>query len=751
MTATTKNRSDDPRVAEITALARTCAESMEKISEILDSGLDAHTFTATIPAIKELETSLASKAMVDAAFAHLSEVHRAGNLAGTSKTHLFLTETLGISRKEAWARIEAAKSIYGPAQPAAAGPGDPGTGSPGADQDSSGQTDGNGQADSDGQAADAESSTHTDGDSSSTSGDESADGTFNPFNTFAPFGSEREQQQHEQQEREKREREQREREERRRREDEERAREEAKRRAAEERRRKAEADKREANRLARARKLAAEKARIIDTELKTLLDSAIIGREELRKEAILEADKRSPEDLRAWLRSRIAEVNLGARDPLAPYKNRYAWLSPISADGSATLQAKLTPPMVALVEELFADALKPGTDIPDLTPDTPPGDGPKPTKKKDNRTAKQRKCDAFFQALAHYAAATDKARGCAGLLISLTAEHLDEIDEAASAISRNLETLGDAGRVDPDRIPVWRKAYPTNTSVDLTLFDMLALQASAYDIEILHSRNGDPLHAGRSLRPASFMQKAALVATELVCSYPGCTEPAIACEVHHLVAWLLGGRTDVENLTLRCKDHHGDNNDRRDPQWKRGWADRDPETGRVGHTGFHTADGLTPVDLNETSRARRAAGSKIRDANADPPEGSPPRAGAPGATDNSEPTNDPGTPVPEAPDWLDDYEDYLAERAKHEESDATDHAGHGDVFGDAMDGGYPSNASDGASCDDAMDGDHCGDASEGASFDDTVDAHYSDHLSSNEDDGDNDDNGGWMQPGLFIA
>lgn len=75
MTATTKNRSDDPRVAEITALARTCAESMEKISELLDSGLDAHAFTATIPAIKELETSLASKAMVDAAFAHLSEVH----------------------------------------------------------------------------------------------------------------------------------------------------------------------------------------------------------------------------------------------------------------------------------------------------------------------------------------------------------------------------------------------------------------------------------------------------------------------------------------------------------------------------------------------------------------------------------------------------------------------------------------------------------------------------------------------------
>lgn len=741
MTANTKNRSDDPRVAEITALARTCSESMEKISEILDSGLDAHTFTATIPAIKELETSLASKAMVDAAFAHLSEVHRAGNLTGTSKTHLFLTETLGISRKEAWARIEAAKSIYGPAQPAAAGPEDPGTGSPGSDRDGAGQADGNSQADSDGQAADAESSTHTDGDSGSTSGDESADGTFNPFNpfnTFAPFDVERERQQREQQEREKREREQREREERRRREAEERAREEAKRRAAEERRRKAEADKREANRLARARKLAAEKARIIDTELKTLLDSAIIGREELRKEAILEADKRSPEDLRAWLRARIAEVNLGARDPLAPYKNRYAWLSPISADGSAMLQVKLTPPMVALVEELFADALKPGTDIPDLTPDAPPGNGPKPTKKKDNRTAKQRKCDAFFQALAHYAAATDKARGCAGLLISLTAEHLDEIDEAASAISKNLETLGDAGRVDPDKIPVWRKAYPTNTSVDLTLFDMLALQASAYDIEILHSRNGDPLHAGRSLRPASFMQKAALVATELVCSYPGCTEPAIACEVHHLVAWLLGGRTDVENLTLRCKDHHGDNNDRRDPQWKRGWADRDPDAGRVGHTGFHTADGLTPVDLNETSRAGRAAGARIRDAHADPPEGSPPRAGGPGAAEAPPPTHDSGTPVPEAavpeaPDWLDDYEDYLAERAEHEEADATDHAGYGDVLGDAMDGGYS------------------GDASDGASFDDTVDAHYSDHLGSNEDDGDNDDNGGWIQPGLFIA
>lgn len=740
MTATTKNRSDDPRVAEITALARTCAESMEKISELLDSGLDAHAFTATIPAIKELETSLASKVMVDAAFAHLSEVHRAGNLTGTSKTHLFLAETLGISRKEAWARIEAAKSIYGPAQPAAAGPEDPGAGSNAADQAGADQA-GTDQAGAD-QATDAESSTRADGtadaggasqtdggDGSNTSGDDTADGTFNPFDTFAPFDAEREQPQHEQQEREKREREQREREERLRREAEERAREEAKRRAAEERRRKAEADKREANRLARARKLAAEKARIIDTELKTLLDSAIIGREELRKEAILEADKRSPEDLRAWLRARIAEVNLGARDPLAPYKNRYAWLSSIDADGSAILQVKLTPPMVALVEELFADALKPGADIPDLTPDAPPSDGPRPTRKKDNRTAKQRKCDAVFQALVHYAASTDKARGCAGLLISLTAEHLDEIDEAAAAISRNLETMGDAGRLDPGTTPVWRKAYPTNTSVDLTLFDMLALQASAYDIEILHSRNGDPLHAGRSLRPASFMQKAALVATELVCSYPGCTEPAIACEVHHLVAWLLGGRTDVENLTLRCKDHHGDNNDRRDPRWKRGWADRDPETGRVGHTGFHTADGLTPVDLNETSRAGRAAGARIRDANADPPPGSTPRAGAPGAAENPEPTNDPGTPVSEVPDWLDDYEDYLAERAERDEDDATDHAAGGDAFGDVF-----------------------GDASDGTGSDDAADAHYCDHADPGaDDDEDDEDGGGWVQPGLFIA
>jgi hypothetical protein len=38
---------------------------------------------------------------------------------------------------------------------------------------------------------------------------------------------------------------------------------------------------------------------------------------------------------------------------------------------------------------------------------------------------------------------------------------------------------------------------------------------------------------------------------------PGCAHPPEWCDRHHIDAWIAGGLTDVSNLTLLCRYHHG--------------------------------------------------------------------------------------------------------------------------------------------------------------------------------------------------
>jgi hypothetical protein len=41
------------------------------------------------------------------------------------------------------------------------------------------------------------------------------------------------------------------------------------------------------------------------------------------------------------------------------------------------------------------------------------------------------------------------------------------------------------------------------------------------------------------------------------CRFPGCHTPVAWTDAHHLTAWADGGRTDLDNLILLCRFHHG--------------------------------------------------------------------------------------------------------------------------------------------------------------------------------------------------
>jgi hypothetical protein len=66
-------------------------------------------------------------------------------------------------------------------------------------------------------------------------------------------------------------------------------------------------------------------------------------------------------------------------------------------------------------------------------------------------------------------------------------------------------------------------------------------------------RNGVPLNLGRTRRIATRSQSAALIARDAGCSFPGCDRAPEWCERHHIIPWIDGGPTDLNNLTLVCR------------------------------------------------------------------------------------------------------------------------------------------------------------------------------------------------------
>jgi hypothetical protein len=69
--------------------------------------------------------------------------------------------------------------------------------------------------------------------------------------------------------------------------------------------------------------------------------------------------------------------------------------------------------------------------------------------------------------------------------------------------------------------------------------------------------NGVPLDMSRQVRFATPAQRKALAIRDGGCAFPGCGHPAGWCDAHHIVYWEHDGDTDIANLVLLCRHHHG--------------------------------------------------------------------------------------------------------------------------------------------------------------------------------------------------
>ena len=67
---------------------------------------------------------------------------------------------------------------------------------------------------------------------------------------------------------------------------------------------------------------------------------------------------------------------------------------------------------------------------------------------------------------------------------------------------------------------------------------------------------GHTMYEGRARRFPTAAQRREVMRRDRHCRFPGCPNKTFT-NVHHIVEWIAGGRTDLLNLVLLCKHHHG--------------------------------------------------------------------------------------------------------------------------------------------------------------------------------------------------
>ena len=66
---------------------------------------------------------------------------------------------------------------------------------------------------------------------------------------------------------------------------------------------------------------------------------------------------------------------------------------------------------------------------------------------------------------------------------------------------------------------------------------------------------GHTMYEGRNRRFPTDAQRREIMRRDRHCRFPGCTNVTFT-NVHHIVPWKLGGRTDLPSLVLLCRHHH---------------------------------------------------------------------------------------------------------------------------------------------------------------------------------------------------
>lgn len=142
------------------------------------------------------------------------------------------------------------------------------------------------------------------------------------------------------------------------------------------------------------------------------------------------------------------------------------------------------------------------------------------------------------------------------------------------ALDTFVDLIAVATRVEPNRLPASRRhavqvlvtardlasgtgaAFFRDGSEAVSIETARRHACDAGMVPIQFDDNGEALRLGRQQRLFTAKQRAAIVARDGGCRFPGCSRPASWTEVHHRIHWSKGGGTDVEEGILLCRFHH---------------------------------------------------------------------------------------------------------------------------------------------------------------------------------------------------
>jgi len=196
----------------------------------------------------------------------------------------------------------------------------------------------------------------------------------------------------------------------------------------------------------------------------------------------------------------------------------------VEDDGMVILRARLTPEQGAVVQralEAAADQLY--QESRDAVP---------PDRIEEEVTWDQRQADALVL-MAQAALNRGLDRGTAGDRYQVVL-HV----EAANAVTNRVHHVVELNE----------------SGVGVSAETSRRLSCDASVVVMREDADGAVLDVGRKTRAVPTRIRRALTARDRGCVFPGCT--ARRCDAHHVVHWIDGGRTSLDNLMLLCPRHH---------------------------------------------------------------------------------------------------------------------------------------------------------------------------------------------------
>jgi hypothetical protein len=231
--------------------------------------------------------------------------------------------------------------------------------------------------------------------------------------------------------------------------------------------------------------------------------------------------------------------------------------SPRIGEGDVTeYRMGLTPEQAATLEAAIGPMSRPAPD--------------EETGERDLRPAAQRRAEALAAVCAGAASDEGARRSSPGsapmsLHVSMTLSDLMSRLDASGENSGDASggAGGDDSGLGPGRQGCGRVLGSRAQGTILAPAVVRRLACDADVLPVVLGADGEVLDLGRAVRLFTRGQRRALWHRDAGCTYPGCDMPAAWSRAHHLVHWVDGGASDLDNAALLCQRHHTLVHDRR--------------------------------------------------------------------------------------------------------------------------------------------------------------------------------------------